>query len=199
MSNILSLQAAGGPSIWDILRAEIERVVRADVASGAGKKKLEEMLLSGDTPAYLIEEAVSQIYADVAEFYYWYFDDAHDKAADLRIHPHAGPTPEGLKNAVKAVVEDNLAEMRLPPSNIPPGLDSPDLGDVVTDKLAGYILNWEDWFWDNYEIEVIEDFYELKAINDEIYREDAYGAMSNEDEAFWDDVPYISKELGLND
>lgn len=204
MSNIFSF-AVEPPAGSDTgkLKAAISKIVRTDVRTGAGKTKLQDMLWGDDTPEYLTLLAIQQIYDDVLDFADWYFDRLSDRSIDLNVSTDGlKGVPESLQKIVLAFVEGELEELRLPPSLIPTGLDSPDLGDVIADKLSGYILTWQDWFWENLRLSRIEDYYELMGVNAETYEDNEYGTLSNSYGEVLDgltDVPYLSRELGFTE
>jgi len=164
------------PDIWADLKAEIEDLVRKD-----GVK--DDMVLPNETHDEVLTGAVDNIYYDVAGFYDWYFDPDDPRSASP-----AADTPIKLMATVRAVVEDNLAAMR-DADELDPSI-TPDV-DVMTADLAGYILNWQQWYWARKIEDAWDSYYENKSAHDELeedgYGEDLGGIYDGED------VPYIEQ------
>lgn len=177
----------GPQGIWLDLRNAIEARVKKD-----GVRK--DAILPGSNEDYFIQDAVEQIYYDVAEFYYWYFDPEDDRNITMANQKKVEPSP-ALADAVEPVVLSNLASMR-DVDEIPTGLDSPALTEVITKNLVQYIQDWQDWYYDFKEQDAIENYYEIKGFNDAIYYDSDYGDYTNIDSNVWDglDVPYIGEE-----
>lgn len=177
-------------SIWSNLQNAVEKQVKSD---GIKKDSIQPGQLESDVSDY----AVAEIYHDVAEFYNWYFDHDDDRYRFLRFQKSSG-VPSWLKDAVKPVVDENLDAMRKA-DEIPPGEDVHDLSDHLTDALSRYIINWQDWFYDRKREEELDDYFEQKSFNDDIYYDSDYGDLTNiVDPDGYDgisDVPYLTKEM----
>lgn len=192
--------------IWSDLEQAIIKVVKAD---GIRPDSIQE----GQTEDQVFEDAVSQIYYDVSEFYDWYFDPEDDRSFFLKTLVSEGnlsnsgsglgqndvkDIPSWLTDAVKPVVDDNLDAMR-EVDEIPEGQDTEGLDDEITDALSKYILNWQDWYYDRKEEEEIDSYFEQKSFYDDIYLDDDYGDLGNLlDDGQFDgvsDVPYIGEEV----
>lgn len=203
MDNLFSfaiepLPQPGEDTIWTLLKAEIAKVVKADVKDGKGKAKLDSMVLPELPAEHIVRLAVRQIFDNVSEFYYWYFNPLDDRSADLK-RAKATQVPERLHNLVGATVEDNLEAMR-EVGEIPAGRDIPGLQEILTDQLTDYIVSWQDWYWDQLREEVIDSYYESMAIYEDIYLDSDYGDLSNLPSGYLDgysDVPYLSDEEDL--
>lgn len=175
--------------IWQDLRNAIATQVKND---GITKSRLS----AGQNPAYVAEDAVEQIFYDVAEFYSWYFNPDDDrKIFQLTQKTGASST---LKRAVAPTVADNLEAMK-EVGEIPDDQDPELLQDMITDALVDYILNWEDWYYDRMEDELVDDYFYQKEMYDSIYLESDYGDYSNidgDDEQYdgYSGVPFIGEE-----
>lgn len=176
-------------SIWDNLKLAITAQVKRDGILG-------DAIQPGETEESVTERAISQIYYDVADFYEWYFNPDDDRSFTVdRLKKEK--VPAELISAVAPVVSDGLDAMR-EVDEIPAGIDVPGLEEHITDTLARYILNWQDWFYLQKEEEDIDNYYEIASFYDEIYNQDEYGALSNliDDEQYdgVTDVPYIAEQ-----
>lgn len=178
--------------IWTTLLDDIQAQVKKD-----GIKP--ESIQLGQIESEVLDDAITFIYHDVAEFYDWYFNPDDDRTFFL-VHQEGVDIPPALRDDVKAVVDENLDAMR-EVDEIPVGQDVVGLDDIITDALSRYILNWEGWFYDRKRNEDIENYFEQKSLHDDIYIESDYGDYSNlPDDGQFDgvtDIPYLSKELGL--
>lgn len=177
-------------SIEETLLEAIRAQVKKD---GIDPKSIQE----GQIEQQVYDDAVAQIYFDVTGFYDWYFNPDDDRPSFL-INQDKVVIPSGLRDAVKPVVDDNLEAMR-EVNEIPTGLDTEGLNDIVTDALSRYILNWEKWYYDRKKEEEIDNYFEQKSFYDEIYIYSDYGQLSNLlDEEQYDgisDVPWIGEPL----
>lgn len=157
-------------TIWDGLKKAIMRQVKAD-----GIK--ESVLQPGETKQAVFEDAVENIYNDVAEFYYWYFVKDDDRRV-FTLTQKQSAIPTWLKSAVEPVVKDNLEAMRFS-GEIPADRDIPSLEPQVVDYLSRYIVNWQDWYYDRKENEYLDDHYYLIDTYRDIYLETDYGNLTN--------------------
>lgn len=174
----------------------LEKAIRAQVTKDGIKA---DSILPGQTESEVLNDAVTTIYHDVSEFYSWYFNPDDDRSWFLKDQKNV-EIPPWLRDAVKPVVDDNLDAMR-EVGEIPKSKDTPTLSDEITDALSRYILNWQDWFYDRKREEAIDNYFEQKSFYDDIYIDSPYGTEDNilDDNQFdgIGDVPYLSKELGL--
>lgn len=182
-------------SIWETLLDAVKKVVSKD---GIDPK----FILEGETESDIFDGVVSQVYHDVAEFYYWYFSSPtdDDRAYNLKNQDLTVDVPTWLTDAVKPVVDENLDAMR-EVDEIPVGEDVAGLDDAITSSLSRYILNWQTWEYDRLKEAAIDSYFEQKSFYDDIYLDSDYGQLSNllDDNQFdgYSDVPYLSNELGL--
>jgi hypothetical protein len=153
-------------SIWGKLRAAITSQVQKDGI-------LPDSIQIGEDEAGVEDEAINQIYYDVAEFYYWYFNKDDDRTYYLGIQKPVD-IPDSLREAVAPVVKDNLDSMR-EVGEIPTGQDADGLEQRATDSLSRYILNWQDWWYSQKMEEDVDDYYEQAGFYDSIYLDDDYG------------------------
>ncbi len=180
-------------SIWDNLQEVINQVVKRD-----GIK--EDSILPGELEGDVFLDAVSDIYTDVSEFYAWWFNPDDDRSVFIA-HQKLVQIPGFIKDAVNPVVLDNLDAMR-EVGEIPLGSDNDSLGDVITDGLSRYIVNWQSWYYDRKRDQAIDDYFELKSVYEDTYLDGDYGGLNNIlDDGQYDgisDIPYLSKELNLD-
>lgn len=181
-------------SIWDKLLKAISVQVKKD-----GIRK--DAILPGQSVASVTVNAFENIYYDVSEFFYWYFDSDDARNEFMTTQKKAGILSP-LRAAVKPVVKFNLADMR-DAELIPYGLDSDKLVDIATDNLTRYILNWQDWYYLRKEDEELEDHLDNKAMYREIYIDSDYGDLTNlgdylnaaiDDPNDYGNVPYHEQE-----
>lgn len=167
-------------SIWDNLKDAIRKVVKQH-----GIK--DEAVLPGQTKLGVLEDAIEDIYHDVANPYYWYFNSDDDRANFLTYQKRVN-IPLALSETVEKTVQDNLKEMRLV-GQIPAGEDGDSLDNIMTDDLSRYILNWEDWYYDRKIDDDIEDYREGQSSYEDIYINSDYGDLSNLlNTEVWDDL-----------
>jgi len=144
----------------------------------------QSQLLPGERTEDLKVEAVEQIYQDIADLYYWYFEPEQDEFfVDndrlLFIDSQKNVSiPSSLRGNVAPVVKYILDDMR-ENGDIPAGRDVDGLDAKVTDDLSRYILNWQDWYYDYRDQLVLENYYEQASIHDELYNQSDYGQLSN--------------------
>lgn len=167
---LLSLTASPRPSIWDTLREVIEKQVKKD---GIRKDSIQNYEIESD----VIEDAVENIYHDVAEFYAWYFNPDDDRSIFTKSQKPVNVLP-GLVAAVSPVVDSNLDAMR-DVNEIPTGLDGPNLDEQLDASLSRYITNWQDWYYDRKERDAIEGYFELMATHEAVYLDGEYGDLTN--------------------
>ncbi len=166
-------------SIWDKLLKTITTQVKKD-----GIRK--SAILPGQSAASVTVNASENIYYDVSEFFYWYFDPEDDRNEFMQNQKKA-TILSPIRAAVKPVVEYILEDMR-DSELIPEGEDSEALEESVTDNLTRYILNWQDWYYERKEDEELEDhFFALSAYRD-IYLDSDYGDITNIDNYMDSDV-----------
>lgn len=159
-------------SIWDKLMKAITAQVKKD-----GIRK--SSILPGQSAASVSYNAEGNIYYDVSEFFYWYFDDEDWAGRNQFLKNQKKATLlSPLRAAVKPVVEANLEDMR-DAELIPEGAD--DSVDVVTDNLTRYIMNWQDWYYDRKAQEEEEEHFFNKSLYNEIYIDSEYGDLTNID------------------
>lgn len=168
-------------SIWDKLFKAITALVKKD-----GVRK--SAILPGQSAASVMKNASENIYYDVSEFFYWYFDiDDWAGRYDFMQTQKKATILSPLRAAVKPVVEFNLKDMQ-EADLLPEGDMVEDLVDSVTDNLTRYILNWQDWYYDRKDEEEIEEHMFQKALYREIYVDSDYGDMTNIDNYLDSDV-----------
>lgn len=150
--------------IFDTLKKEVAKELKI-----AGIK--DQYVLPDETKDIVMEDAVGNVYDDVANLYDWYFDKTDHRTKFA--HP-ASDAPEALVNAVRAVVKDDIAAMR----------DADEIsGDVdeeaVTNDLVGYIVNWQDWYYDRKLVDDWTGYLEDQEDFNELYLESDYGNEKN--------------------
>lgn len=185
MSDLFSFQVAINEEptgIWEALKKAIARQIKAD-----GIK--ESQILPGETEQTVFEDALENVYYDVANFYYWIFNKTDDRRI-YTLSQKDSAIPTWIRNAVTPTVKDNLDEMRAV-GEIPADRDTPELENIIVDTLSRYIVNWEDWYYDRKEDEAQEDYLANIGFYQDIYIDSDYGDLtniSNDEEA--DFVPY---------
>ena len=195
------------------------KVIRDQVTrDGIDEKRISQVPGNKEDPKDVMEDAISTIYNDVNDFYAWYFNSDDDRTiwlgqkasqnfritgnGDIQPIKWYSDVPAKIRDAVKPVVLDNLEAMR-EVGEIPDGQDTPSLDQIITDNLSKYIRNWAAWYYDRHEIEVVDDYFEILSMYENIYiDDDGYEAtLSNlQDNAQYDgvtDVPFYGEPLDI--
>lgn len=166
-------------SIWDKLLKAITAQVKKD-----GIRK--SAILPGQSVKSVTQNASENIYYDVSEFFYWYFDQEDTRNEFMRRQKQA-TILSPLRAVVKPIVEFNLKDMR-DAELIPAESDNEELADLVTDSLTRYILNWQDWYYTRKEDEELENHLYNKNLYRDIYIDSNYGDYRNLDNYMDPDV-----------
>lgn len=138
----------------------VDAIIKAD---GFDK----QFLLSSEREETAIINAVNEIVYSVVDFD-WYFDPEDDR--NLRIPKTKVPDKNDLAELVGKVVEEGLADLR----DIEALGVEPDIEKLVGD-LVGYILNWQDWYYDFKVGEDQDEWSEGSYLDEIIYENSDYG------------------------
>lgn len=155
-----------------------------------------KFVLPSESKETVIAKAARAIAHDIAFFDDWWFTAGTDEPDERLGRIKGSSNNEDWLKIIRYEVQEVLDELR----DLDVGFVEPNQDDLVG-KLAWYVENWKDWY---YDVKMSSDqsaFFEMRGINREIYEDDVYGTteeLEGVSNAYDDDqVPYPDKDFDV--